>query len=303
MFPKLDEVLRLNRLTPPTGQVRMVLDTDTYNEVDDQFALAYALRCPERLRLEAVYAAPFHNEMSDGPGDGMEKSHAEILRVLDRLNIKPADGFVCRGATRYLGSPDTPCRSEATDDLIRRAMDGPGPLYVVAIGAITNIASAMLIEPAIIERIVVVWLGGNALYWPHTREFNLQQDVAAARVVLDSGVPVVLLPCNNVVSHLTTTLPELERHLDGRSAIGTYLTGIVRACGREGTAWSRVIWDVSAVAWLVNAEWVPSSLVSSPILTDQLTWSVDRRRHPVRVADEVSRDAILTDLFRRLADG
>jgi len=41
---------------------RVVLDTDTYNEVDDQFALAHLLLAPELVRLEAVYAAPFFND-------------------------------------------------------------------------------------------------------------------------------------------------------------------------------------------------------------------------------------------------
>lgn len=300
-FPKLDTAVLLNRLSPPTGKVRMVLDTDTYNEIDDQFALVYSLLSTQRLQVEAVYAAPFFNELSSGPGDGMEKSHEEIHRVLDRMHRPAPEGFVFKGSTRYLESLETPCHSAAVDDLIKRAMSATEPLYVVAIGAITNIASALLLEPRIVERIVVVWLGGNALYWPHTWEFNLQQDVLAARVVLDSGVPLVLLPCNNVVTHLTTTVAELEQYIDGKSEIGTYLTGIVRNCGRAGVAWSRVIWDVSAIAWLVNPDWVPSSLVNSPILTDQMTWSVDRRRHLIRVADQVDRDLILTDLFGRIA--
>lgn len=83
--PQLSEAHRLARLAPPTGKVRMVLDTDTYNEIDDQFALVYALLSPERVQCEAVYAAPFHNDRSSGPADGMEKSYAEICRVLERL--------------------------------------------------------------------------------------------------------------------------------------------------------------------------------------------------------------------------
>jgi hypothetical protein len=77
-FPKLDETFRLNQLKAPTGKVRMVLDTDTYNEVDDQFALAYAFLSKERIELEAVYAAPFHNKRSEGPADGMEKSYRKF---------------------------------------------------------------------------------------------------------------------------------------------------------------------------------------------------------------------------------
>ena len=74
-FPILPTAQLLARLAPPTGPVRMVLDTDTYNEIDDQFALVWALLSPEKLAMEAIYAAPFHNARSNGPGDGMERSY------------------------------------------------------------------------------------------------------------------------------------------------------------------------------------------------------------------------------------
>ena len=73
------------RLKLPAGPVQIVLDTDTYNEVDDQFALAYALLSPEAMTVEAVYAAPFTNSRSSGPADGMERSYQEIHRILDVL--------------------------------------------------------------------------------------------------------------------------------------------------------------------------------------------------------------------------
>ena len=118
-FPKLDEALRLERLTPPMGKVRMVLDTDTYNEIDDQFAVVQALLSPDQLAVEATYAAPFYNIRSSGPGDGMEKSYAEILRLLERLDIAP-EGLVFRGATDILRD-DAPQESAAADDLIAKS--------------------------------------------------------------------------------------------------------------------------------------------------------------------------------------
>ena len=138
----------------------MVLDTDTYNEIDDQFALVYAA-LPEKLNVEAVYAAPFTNDRSTGPGDGMEKSYEEILRLLERLHMD-AEGFVYRGSTDYL-SRGKPQRSAAVDDLIRRAVAAPDddPLYVVAVGAIANVAAALLLEPDLVRKIVVVWLVGT----------------------------------------------------------------------------------------------------------------------------------------------
>ena len=65
---------RLSMLEPPKGKVDMVLDTDAYNEIDDQFAISYALFADEKLNVKALYAAPFYNERSSGPADGMERS-------------------------------------------------------------------------------------------------------------------------------------------------------------------------------------------------------------------------------------
>lgn len=300
-MPVLSDTLLLERLQPPTGKVRMVLDTDTYNEVDDQFALVYALLSPERLSVEAIYAAPFHNSRSSGPADGMERSYEEILRLLDKMG-HPSEGFVYKGATAYLDPNLQPQESEVTADLIRRAMASPmdDPLYVVAIGAITNVASAILLEPRIIEHIVVVWLGGHALFWPHTKEFNLKQDVPAARLIFDCGVPVVQIPCAGVTTHLHTTVAELEAYVSGRGAIGDYLVEIVKGYHDDHVGWSKVIWDISTIAYLLNPGWVPTELVHSPILTDQVTWSADRSRHLMRYANFIHRDPIFRDLFMKL---
>lgn len=300
-FPKLDESFRLNRLNPPKGKVRMVLDTDTNNEIDDQFALVYAYMSKEKVQLEAVYAAPYFNNRSTSAGDGMEKSYQEILRLLSMLGKSP-EGFAFRGSDRYLEDVSRPIRSEAALDIIKKAKTGTpeNPLYVVAIGCITNIASAILIEPGIIENIVVVWLGGNSLNWPDQKEFNLMQDVRAAQCVLNSGVPLVIMPCNPVVSHFHTTIPELEYYLKGKNKISGYLLSSAIEYRGGHDVWSKVIWDVTAVAWIVNPSWIPTNLEHSPVLTDQVTYSFDHSRHFIRMATTLNRDAIFSDLFGKL---
>jgi len=300
VFPALSNAFRLARLEPPRGPVSMVLDTDTYNEIDDQFALVYAL-LSDNLDLRAVYAAPYSNERSIGPADGMEKSYEEILRILDKLGIDRADD-VYRGSTRYLPSADEPVRSAAAENLVARALAmGDEPLYVLAIGAITNVASAILLEPEIIRHIVLVWLGGQPHYWPTAKEFNLQQDVPAARVIFDSGVPTVHIPCKNVAEHLRTTLPEMAAYVQGRGPIGDYLYATYRDCHDDHYAYSRVIWDISTVAYLNDPRWVPTELRPSPILREDVTYAPeDPRRHPIREAYDLNRDAIFGDLFRKL---
>ncbi len=299
-YPTLDTAERLARMTLSGGPVRMVLDTDTYNEIDDQFAVVHALRSPDQVRVEAIYAAPFLNGRSSSPADGMQKSYEELERILARLEV-PTGGLVWKGSTAFLQDPAHPCESEAAQDLVRRARGAQTePLYVVAIGAITNVASAILMAPEIIRNIVVVWLGGHALHWPHTREFNLIQDIASARVLFDCGVPLIQLPCEGVVSHLHTSIPEMAAHVKGRGAIGDYLFEIFCDYGVTGKPWSKVIWDIAATAALITPAAVKTELVHSPIVTDQGTWSVDRSRHLIRSASRVNRDAILEDFITKL---
>ncbi|MBC7235139.1 MAG: nucleoside hydrolase [Chloroflexi bacterium] len=299
-FPVLSEAERRARLEPPRGPVSMVLDTDTYNEIDDQFALVYALLSPN-LTVEAIYAAPFFNRRSTGPEDGMKKSYAEILRILAKLGIDH-EGRAYRGSRGYLPSEAEPLPSPAAQDLVARAMaPRDGLLYTVAIGAITNVASALLLEPELVRRIVVVWLGGQPHYWPTAAEFNLQQDIAAARVVFNSGVPLVHIPCKNVAEHLRTTLPEMATYVKGRGEIGDYLYQIYEQYRDDHFAASKVLWDISAIAWLNEPAWVPTELRPSPILRDDLTWAPeDPGRHKIREAVDVNRDRIFGDLFRKL---
>ena len=62
---------RIRNLSVPTGKIDVVLDTDAYNEIDDQFAIAYLLRNQDRLNIKGFCAAPFFNINSSSPADGM----------------------------------------------------------------------------------------------------------------------------------------------------------------------------------------------------------------------------------------
>lgn len=292
---------RLKLLTPPTGRVRAVLDTDTYNEIDDQFALVQALLSPERIDLQAIYAAPFFNDRSTAPGHGMELSYGEIVELLDRLGRSSA-GFVHRGVTDYVGPAKRALPAPAVDDLIERARASSidDPLYIIAIGAISNVASALLKAPDIIDRVVVVWLGGHALEWRNQAEFNLRQDVGGVQVLFDSGVPLVLVPCMGVTSHLASTVAEIERYVEPCGEIGRFLAMRFKEYSDDHLGWAKEIWDMAAVGWLIDPDWAPSVLVPTPIATELKTYSFDASRHPMRYVTQVRRNPILRDFFLKL---
>lgn len=284
----------------------VVLDTDAYNEIDDQFAIAYLLRAGKRLNTQAIYAAPFHNSLSNGPGDGMEKSYQEIFHILSLCGREDIPVF--RGSDQFLPDEHTAVASPAALDLARRAMaySPENPLYVIAIGAITNVASALLTEPAIRDRICVVWLGGHAHHWHDTVEFNMKQDYAAARIVMGSGADFVQLPCKGVVSEFATTAPELEALLFNKNPLADYLArNTVRFMEQKGHTgiWSKPIWDVTAVAWLLNNDskfmFSRREAVRLPGYDGHYESPIDKTMTYIY---SIRRDALMTDLVAKLTE-
>lgn len=347
------------RLAPPTGPVRMVIDTDAANEIDDLFALAWALGRPHRLHVEAVYAAPFsfghrraellaarraRDEGSTDPWDrilldhhsawlrsveargvdpatwtarpfeppaaGIGRSMAAICAVFDALGT-PATGRVFAGAADYLPDPAAPQRSDAVADLVRRASAAGEPLYVAALGCLTNVASALLLEPRIAERIVIVWTAGYPTRAPHPNfSFNLEQDLAAVRVVLGSGAPLVYLPGFHVGAQLRLSGAEVAAFVAGRGRLGALLADAFAdnplrelydlPASMARRSW--VIWDLLVIAWLLEPGWVPSTLAPTPGLDDLRRWTAPAPgAPPLREAFAVNRDAIFEDLFDLLA--
>lgn len=298
-------------LEPVGRTVDAVLDTDTYNEIDDQFALAYMVRSYDRIHVQAIYAAPFFNANSSSPADGMGKSYREILKLLSLMKEERLKDSVYKGSEKYLDDESTPVVSDAAKDLAERAMKytEENPLYVVAIGAITNIASALLLNPQIKDRIVIVWLGGHAHSWVNTREFNMFQDVAAARVVMDSQAPVVQFPCMGVVSGFTISGDDMRQRMYGKNELCNYLVTNterdVASYVKSGEAWSRIIWDVTAVSWLNSVadgkiRFFAYKQVPAPICEYDFTYSFDDSRHKIAYVYYIRRDELFNDLLRRL---
>ncbi len=353
-FTPLPADLMTQRLALPNGgPVRLLIDTDAANEIDDQFAIAWALLSPEHMQVEAITAVPYsfaHHQPellaaeraieagttrkehlvggfqgwidrlhAQGrraadlsfvmPPEGMERSYAEICTIYDKLGMA-SDGKVFRGAQRYMQTPDDIVDSEAVDTIIHLATQGDAPLYIAAMGCVTNIAAALLKAPEIRDRIVVIWTSAYPSDAPHCNRpsLNLVQDVHAARIIFDSGVPHVYLPGYHVGAQLKISRPEMAAFVKGQGAIGDYLYHLFThnplhdmfaISDRERRTW--VIWDIINIAWLINPDWVPTMLTTSPVLDVDLYWQTDKTRHPMREAHDVQRDAIFLDFYDKLA--
>jgi len=356
-FTRLDPALMASRLARPGPEARVIIDTDTANEIDDQYALAWALLSPERLNLEGVTAVPFsfaHHQKDliksvsilrdGGPKDaveekfmgglggwaqriidtdrkaedvlfvsaeeGAELSYQEILRVFDKCGVE-ADGEVYRGAPGYLQEFDTPIETDASRFIIEQARRREaGPVYILAMGALTNIASALLLAPDIIDNIVVVWTASFPSYAPfcNVPSLNLVQDPLASQLLFECGVPHVYLPGYHVGQQLMISYPEMEQFVKGQGAIGDYLWQLYTnnplhemfaITDQKTKTW--VIWDVINVAWLFDEHYVSTHMTTSPRLNDCLYWEKDDKRHNMLEAFDLDRDKIFEDIYRTLA--
>ena len=298
----------LKNLSVPQGMVDVVLDTDAYNEIDDQFAMGYILKSSQKICVKGICAAPFLNNRSTSAAEGMNKSYDEIMHLLQLAKREELIPVVFKGSEKYLPDESTPIESPAADFMATLAdkYSPEKPLYIIAIGAITNVASAILKNPAMKENCMVIWLGGHATWETYGAfEFNMKQDIAAARVVFGCGIPLVQLPCKGVVDHFATSKYELQHWLKGRNELSDYLyenTVEEADSYAEGKPWTRVIWDVTAVAWLLNDNnrFMNARLIPAPIPEYDGNYAFNPNRHFIKYVYDINRDALFEDLFRVL---
>ena len=324
----LSPALRERLLAVPDGPLDVVVDTDVTNEIDDQFALAWALRRPDRLRVQALYACPYSlgEQGFAAPGLVTDLERASVLARRDERRVTPAEGMAlaaqeCRriaalaqsdvpvleGAPRYLPDAGTPVSSPAAEHLVELAhQDRERPLHVLGIGCATNLASALLLDPSIAEHVVMVWTASYPSFWPYPNAgYNMVQDLPAARVLFDSGVPLVYLPGYYVGEQLRVGLPELREHLRGRGPLAAYLLELAETSvflGPDPGA-TKVIWDLVDVAYALDPALLSTRLVRSPVLGEDLRFrETGTDRHLVREAHGVQRDAVFAGLYSAVTD-
>jgi purine nucleosidase len=270
------------------SEKKVIIDSDAKNEIDDQYAITYAV-LSEELDLRGFTAAHF------GRKGSMEKSYEEILLLL-RLLGKENKYSVLQGAGHALGDERTPVDSPAARFIVEEAFKHSGePLYVVSIGAITNLASAYLIEPGIRERIKVFWIAGKK--WPEGGFcFNDKNDISAARIIFDSDIDLTLIPVCRPASRLKIYMNDRPR-LKGKGEIGDYLWKLFM---RRRFGFPKPVYDVAAVAVLKSPGWCTAETAPRPELLKNGKYEFSKTSGMLTVVTDINAEEIRSDFFRLL---
>ena len=281
-------------------KINVILDTDTYNECDDQFALSYLIKSQDKFNIEAITVAPYsHKTRNVSVKEGQELSYNEILKICKWINFDTTNK-VFKGSMDYLQNGYTE-NNPAVNKIIEIALKNR-KTYILAIGAITNVALAIKKEPKIINKIEIIWLGGNELGYKDNLEYNFRQDIQAVQEVFESKVKLTILPCKNVVAELKTDINTLKNNLENKSELCNYLLNRFYNDGYHGIQESRVIWDISVIAYMINKKWFETQVISCPNIKKDTSYELVKNNNKIKIVTKLDKIKIYKDLFKKLRE-
>lgn len=241
---------------------RLILDADTGNEVDDLYAIARALVEPS-WEILALTAA--HWQTSQWAEDNtMENSYRLNQLLVGELGLSVST--LRGGAARMYDWGDQARHSAAAYEIIKQAKTTPEgeKLTVVTLGTLTNVASAIYIDPSIESKIELYWLGTSYDFEQNVLkrvDFNAVMDVQALEILLTSEVEMNVIPVN-VASAMTFTFAEVEEKLLNAHPMGKILVDRWYQ-HLDGSRKERTIWDLALVEAMIHPEWTETVEVTT----------------------------------------
>lgn len=287
----------LNYSVQPKKQLRVIIDTDAACEADDPFAIVHGL-LSKKLDVKAIFAEHFNSP------DSTKKSYDEIVTTLQLMEIDiPA----------FMGEPgkyselQSNTISPASEFLITEAnKTDERPLFVLCLGAITNIATAIKKCPEITEKMTVVWIGGHNLENsnPDHIEFNSGNDIDAINIVISSGVEFWQIP-NNVYGSMHIGIAEIQKRISPCGKIGKHLfENLVDynlseyADWTAGESWS--LGDSPAIGVALEPNCGNYVYCEAPIFNADTSYRFEQGRPLIRVYKSINSRFIIEDLISKL---
>jgi pyrimidine-specific ribonucleoside hydrolase len=251
------------RAAPPSG-IPLVIDTDL--AVDSVMALLYLIGRPE-VDIAAITVSGT-GEVRCGPGAEIAAGLVGLAGAdgvpvacgpgapLSGSNAFPADWRSAADEAWGLDIPagDAPSELPAPDLLVSVVASSDEPLVVFTDGPLTNLATALRLDPGIVERIAMVYIMGGAIDVSGNTpvnpdaEYNIWVDPTAAAEVFASGVPITLVPLD-----ATNQVPLEARHIRAlQRHAGTPAAAAALAMLQPDAIGDLYFWDQLAAAILLD---------------------------------------------------
>ncbi|MGM0530165.1 MAG: nucleoside hydrolase [Bacteroidota bacterium] len=282
----------------------VIFDTDADNEIDDQHALAYLFFNGDDFAVEGVTV-----NATSSPVDGVKSSHVsdhydEAKRIMQLCNVHNDIPLFTGAQGSFeeikddIDQPDFDGH-KAVDFIIEQALEERNQeLILLPVGKLTNIALALLKEPAIAKNVRIVWLGSN---YPEPGEHNLNWDIKAMNYILNMDVPFEMVTVRygdpsgtdavkvtqaQILHRMPGKGPQIPEPITGRhdgqfDNWGDYSANLFEMYDMGGDPPSRPLFDQAAVAVVKNPDWAESYEHPAPIYKDG-KW-IERSDNPRKI--------------------
>ncbi len=263
-------------VTPQTSPSKVIFDTDIGDDIDDAYALGFLLRSPE-VSVVGVTTAFQDTHLR-------ARLATRFLNSAGRSDVPVYEGPKTGGKSHFTqskwaeGSPDRTYPDAITFmlDTIRKY---PGEITLVAVAPLTNVGQLIAKDPKTFRKLKrVVIMGGSVSHGYGTKEqpeaeWNIVNDVPAAKALFESGVPLYVMPLDSTQIPLD---PERQRELFAKG------TGMAKAFEELTAEWSAAthhesptLFDVVAAAYAVKPEICPTTAMRIEVDDKGFTRKVD----------------------------
>jgi inosine-uridine nucleoside N-ribohydrolase len=262
-------------------RIKVIVDMDIGDDIDDTFALALLLQSPE-FDIVGITTAW---------GDTALRAQLleRMLRETGHSQIPIAQGTATTGnpqpftQARYAKRGKLPASVPAVDFLLDQIKRQPGQITLVALGPLTNVGAAIARDPATFGKLKqVAMMGGSVRAGyrksqyvparPADKEYNIVSDIGSAQKLFGSGVPIVMMPLDST----QIRLDEVERNaLFGHgSTVTDALTLMYHQWIDAYQPWSSnmpSLFDVVPVTWMIDPKTCPTTPLRIVVSDDGYT--------------------------------
>lgn len=297
-----------------TQKLKILIDTDANNELDDQHALAYAFLNPDVFDVVGVTVNNTRN------GSGIQGQYDEAERIIKLFDLSETVPLF-KGADKSFEeiaptiNQDKFDGQAAVDFIIQEALKlKDEKLILVPVGKLTNIALAILKEPKIIDKVRVVWLGGS---YPDRGEYNLENDTTSVNPVIESGVEFDMVTVRygeaSGSAAVSVSRAEMNEKMKGKGPVssqtiigrhggefnrfGDYSVDLYSQAKMYGNPPSRALFDMVVLAILKNEKWGQRVEIPAPKLVGNAWKDQANNSRKISYWENFDRDAIVHDLF------
>ncbi|GAB3556198.1 nucleoside hydrolase [Spirosoma fluminis] len=320
LFIPFDIFGQTGGLSTVAPRMRVIVDNDFSGDPDGLFQLAHLLLSPS-VEVRAIIGS--HLNASDGfdnsktQADNAAKKARELMQVMNVGSTIP----VLAGSNTAMVNDSTPVKNEAVNLIVREALrtDTRLPLYVVCGAGLTEIASAVLTNPKIADKLTLIWIGGPEYAELATPppgysevEYNLNIDQAAARAVFNrSALPLWQVP-RNVYRQCLLSYAQLLTKVKPRGKTGAYLSGTLETLMARiqrfiNIGETYILGDsplVLLTALQSSFEPDPSSsqyvVRQAPRINSSGVYATNHKGRPIRVYTQLDTHLMLDDFFAKL---